>query len=77
MNSSDIKHRLKTQFPDCELLVSDLTGTGNHFEIRMASSEFAGKTRVAQQRQVMGVFDAELKSGELHALSLKLMVKDN
>lgn len=75
MNLEDMEKRLKQAFPDCDLVVSDLTGTGDHIEVRMAAKEFTGLSRVAQQRKVMDVFDVELKSGELHALALKLMAK--
>lgn len=73
MTSEQIETRLKTEFPDSEVMVIDQTGGGNHFEIRMVAKEFAGLSRVAQQRKVMDVFDNELKSGELHALSMKLV----
>ena len=73
MTASQIEDRIKSEFPNCEVLVMDQTGGGNHFEIRMSAKEFVGLSRVAQQRKVMDVFSEELKTGEIHALSMKLI----
>lgn len=73
MTVEQMEDRLKAQFPGSEVLVQDLTGGGSNFEIRMSAKEFSGLSRVAQQRKVMDVFSEELKSGELHALTMKLI----
>jgi stress-induced morphogen len=43
--------------------------------VKIESTAFAGMSRIEQQRQVMAVFDAELKTGEVHALMIKAVVK--
>lgn len=75
MKVQEIETRLKAAFPDCDVIATDLTGTENHYEVRIASASFQGKSRLEQQRMVMGVFPDELKSGELHALAIKILVK--
>lgn len=75
MTPQQIEHRLHEKFPDCDALVEDLTGGMNHFEVRVASKAFAGKSRIEQQRLVMDAFSAELKSGEVHALTIKTLPK--
>ncbi len=75
MTPQEIEVRLKTAFPDCDAIVTDLTGTENHYEVRVASKAFAGRSRIEQQRLVMSAFDAELKTGEVHALTIKTLVK--
>ncbi|NQZ01348.1 MAG: BolA family transcriptional regulator [Bdellovibrionales bacterium] len=75
MQATDLEERLKAAFPEAELMVTDLTGGGSNFEVRIIASQFEGKSRIEQHQAVMGVFDAELKSGELHALTLKTLAK--
>lgn len=76
MTPEEIEQRLHEKFPDCDALVEDLTGGMNHFEVRVGSKLFAGKSRIEQQRMVMDAFSAELKSGEVHALTIKTLVKN-
>lgn len=47
-------------------------GGETHFRVRIASPEFAGKSRLAQHRAVMEALDAELKSG-VHALAVEVV----
>lgn len=76
MTVDEMEAKLRDAFPGCDVLVEDLTGTSNHFEVRMAAPQLKGQSRIAQQRSVMQVFDIELKSGEVHALTLKLIPKE-
>lgn len=47
-------------------------GTGeSHFRVRVVSSMFAGKPRLARHRLVNEILAAELK-GKIHALALEL-----
>ncbi|MCB0419579.1 MAG: BolA/IbaG family iron-sulfur metabolism protein [Bdellovibrionales bacterium] len=75
MNTIQIESRIKERFVDGDAVVFDLTGAGNHFEVRVASSEFNGMTRIQQHQAVMGLFKAELDSGEIHALGIKTITK--
>jgi stress-induced morphogen len=75
MTPDDIENRLKSHFPDADVAVIDLTGTEDHYEVRVSSGAFKGRTRIDQQRQVMAALDAELKSGEVHALTIKTLTK--
>lgn len=76
MTAQDLENRLLKAFPGSEVLVTDLTGTSNHFEVRMRASQFKGQSRIQQQRAVMATIDEELKSGEVHALTMKTMVME-
>ena len=50
-------------------------GGETHFKVRIATRQFAGKTRVAQHRAVMTVLDAELKD-RVHALAIEVLPPD-
>lgn len=75
MNAQQIEERLMQTFPDADVVVNDLTGTEDHWEVRVASKDFDGLSRIKQHQAVMGAFDPELKTGEVHALSIKTLVK--
>lgn len=47
-------------------------GGETHFRVRIATEQFAGKTRLAQHRAVMETLDAELKGG-VHALAIEVI----
>lgn len=71
-----MENRLKTAFPDADVAVIDLTGTEDHWEVRVASKAFKGLSRIDNQRKIMDVFAPELKTGEVHALTIRTLVKE-
>lgn len=76
MTPQQIRERLETAYPDGKVEVVDLTGTHDHYQVMIESRAFAGLSRIQQQRHVMDVFDAELKTGEVHALTIKTVIKN-
>ena len=68
---ADLKRRIEQGVTDAEVEIRDLTGTGDHFEARVVSPAFAGKTLVEQHQLVYAPLQDLLKTGELHALALK------
>ena len=76
MTPQQMKDRLKENYPDGVVEVFDLTGTENHYEVLVESSSFRGLTRVQQHQKVMSCFGPELKTGEVHALSIKTKIKE-
>lgn len=71
MKPQEIKARLQQTYPDGTVDVTDLTGTEDHYSVFVSSKKFAGLSRIQCHKQVMSVFDAELKTGEVHALTIK------
>ncbi len=70
-----MKQRLLSAYPDAQLEVTDLTGTENHWEVEIESRHFQGFNRIQMHQAVMKVFDPELKTGEVHALSIRAKAK--
>ena len=66
-----LESRIKAALPDAQVTIRDLTGTGDHFEARVVSSVFEGKTLVDQHAAVYAPVQDLLDSGELHALALR------
>ena len=73
MTCQQMEDRIKDRYPNCEVAVIDMTGSQNHFEVRISEPSFAGQSRIQQHKAIMDVFDIELKSGEVHALSIKTL----
>ncbi len=70
MPSSDsIRSRLLAAFPDAKVEVTDLTGTNDHFQARVVTQAFEGKSRVEQHKMVYSAL-ADLMTGPIHALAL-------
>ena len=68
---AELKRRIEESLPGAEVELKDLTGTGDHFEARVVSESFTGKSLVEQHQQVYAPLQDLLKTGELHALALK------
>lgn len=66
-----LAQRIQTALPDAQVQVRDLTGTGDHFEARVVTPAFEGKSMIDQHKLVYAPLDDLLKTGELHALALK------
>ncbi len=52
------------------LVITDLTGTKDHWEALVVSTAFAGKTPIEQHQMVYAAL-GELMAGPVHALALK------
>lgn len=74
MTLEQMKQRLQEKYPGCPVEVFDLTGTADHWEVFVESPAFQGLNRIEQHQQVMGCFANELKTGEVHALSIKTKI---
>lgn len=75
MTQEMMKERLSKAYPDALIDVVDLTGTSDHWEVSVESGAFTGLSRIQQHQAVMAVFGPELKTGEVHALSIKTKIK--
>ena len=51
--------------------MEDLTGGGDHLQVRVVSGAFAGLNRVRQHQLVYGALRSELASEAIHALALQ------
>ena len=70
----EVKARLLEAFPDADVEVEDLTGTKDHYQARVVTDAFTGKSPVQQHQMVYGALAEEMK-GPIHALALKTFTK--
>lgn len=71
MTKQQMTERLQQAYPDGKIEVFDLTGTADHWEVSVEAPVFQGLSRIQQHQHVMAAFQPELKTGEVHALSIK------
>ncbi len=71
LDADVIKQRIEQALPGAKVEVRDLTGTGDHFEARVVTPLFQGKSMVEQHQTVYAPLKDVLATGELHALALK------
>jgi stress-induced morphogen len=65
----EIRRHLETALPGAAIAVADTTGAGDHFEVRVSTSAFAGKTLVEQHQLVYRALGQLMP--QIHALSLR------
>jgi stress-induced morphogen len=72
MEAETIHALLAHAFPDAsELDVEDRTGTGDHFQVTLATPVFAGLPLLEQHRRVNDVLAQQLADGSIHELRIK------
>jgi stress-induced morphogen len=63
---------LARAFPDAsELSVVDRTGTGDHFQVTVATERFRGLSLVEQHKLVYEALAGPLRDGTIHELRIK------
>ena len=72
MEAETIRGVLEQAFPDAvELSVEDRTGTGDHFQVTLASPTFDGLSLLDQHRRVNDALAGPLGDGSIHELRIK------
>ena len=72
MEADVIRALLERAFPGAvELNVEDRTGTGDHFQVTLASPRFEGLSLVDQHKLVYDALAAPLADGSIHELRIK------
>ena len=67
---AEIERKIKEKIETSHLEVIDLRG-GDHIQVILVSPDFENKTLVEQHKVVYDVLQAEMKTNEIHALTLK------
>jgi stress-induced morphogen len=72
MEAEAIRAILAGAFPEAtELAVEDRTGTGDHFQVTLASPAFDGLSLLDQHRRVNEALSGPLGDGSIHELRIK------
>ncbi|MBE9121762.1 MULTISPECIES: BolA family protein [Microcoleaceae] len=70
---SQVAEMIKAELPDAKIQVDDLTGGGDHYQARVVSAAFEGKSRVKQHQLVYGALKQAMASEAIHALALETL----
>ena len=70
LSTDDVKKLVEDALPGAVVQVADLTGTSDHFDIRVESAEFAGKSRIEQHKMVQKALGEHLTT-TIHAVQIK------
>lgn len=71
ISPQQVEEMIKSQIPDAEVQVQDLTGGGDHYQVTVVSSQFENKGLVQQHQLVYGALRQAMSSEAIHALALK------
>ena len=78
VTAAEIAAKLRADLPDAEVALEDLTGTSDHWKLRIVSAAFAGQSLMRapprdQRRARRGAGGAE---GPIHALTMDVLTSD-
>lgn len=66
-----VRQAIQKALPDAAVDVEDLTGGGDHLQVKVCSVAFAGQSRVQQHQMIYRALKDELASEAIHALALQ------
>lgn len=70
ISPEEIRKIILKSFPDAQVQARDLTGTGDHYDLKVVSKLFEGKSLLEQHRMVLGCLKDEMDK-RLHAVQIK------
>ena len=71
VHPDQVKAAISRALPDAAVEVEDLTGGGDHLQVKVVSTAFDGLSRIKQHQLVYGALRQELASEAIHALALQ------
>jgi stress-induced morphogen len=74
ISPQQVEAMIQAEIPDAQIQVQDLTGGGDHYQVTVVSSQFAGKGLVQQHQLVYGALRQAMSSEAIHALALKTSI---
>ena len=67
----EIKARIESGIPETQVQVNEFSGGTDHYAVVVVSPAFEGQALLKRHRMVLDLFQAEIGTGEVHALSIK------
>ena len=76
MGADAIKRRILENLKAEEVILTDLTGGGDHWQVTVVSQQFEGKALIQQHKMVLDLFSKDIATNHVHALSVKTYTPD-
>ena len=74
VQQEEVREAIRRALPDASVEVEDLTGGGDHLQVKVSSAAFTGLSLVRQHQLVYAALRQELASEAIHALALQTSV---
>ncbi|GAB4368365.1 MAG: BolA family transcriptional regulator [Elainellaceae cyanobacterium] len=71
VNPDQVAAMIQAGLPDAQVQVQDLTGTQDHYQVVVVSSQFEGKRLIQQHQLVYRALQQAMSSEAIHALTMK------
>ncbi|WAL62644.1 BolA family protein [Thermocoleostomius sinensis] len=71
VSPDQVAEMIKVGLPDAQVQVQDLTGTRDHYQVVVVSSQFEGKRLIQQHQLVYRTLQQAMSSEAIHALTMK------
>lgn len=72
MDEATISDLIKKNIADASVTVWDITGTRDHWGIKVVSDEFKGKTLIDRHKMLHAILEEPMQ-GAIHAIKLKTL----
>ena len=72
VDTASLESLIAEALPGAKVSAVDLRGSGDHFEVKVVSELFAGRSPVEQHRMVYEAL-GEAMGGEIHALTIEAL----
>ena len=72
----EVRRLIETALPGSRVLVTDMTGGGDHLAVHVTAPQFAGCALIEQHKMIHAALKEKMApvSGEIHALQIKTAV---
>ena len=70
VNPDQIKTAIQRLIPDADLIIEDLSGSGDHLQVNVVSKAFEGLSLISQHQLVYKALEDYLANESIHALAL-------
>jgi stress-induced morphogen len=71
ISPDQLEAMIKADLPDAQVTAQDLKGTGDHYQVAVVSSAFAGLSLVKRHQLIYKAVGSAMSSEAIHALSLE------
>ena len=72
----EVRELIVAALPDAGVEAHDYSGTLDHYNVRVTSSNFSGLTLIDQHRLVYSALGKALQDGRLHAIQIQTIVPE-
>jgi stress-induced morphogen len=77
IDETAIADLIRKKLPDAQVRVTDMTGTMDHYDIRVSSAAFKGIPLMDAHRMVSGALREAHADGRIHAMQIKTDIPEN